>query len=184
MADANISVINPKVLPLVVMVAHSWAQCGAASSAEGCVGQSLHPPGTTSSLAPHLPACAVGEQERSEASAAVTTSSALFIITCCLHTSSQVSIHPQGTQQGYVHRGETVAKGSSSPVPVGVGTKGCSVAASPFPKDEALPEPINMRSQVQMKGKIPWVLQGTQGQPGDTCATAGASLSHLHWVTG
>lgn len=104
MADANTSVINPQVLPLVVMVAHSWAQCGAASSAKGCVGQSLHPPGTTSSLAPHLPACAVGEQERSEASAAITTSSALFIITCCLHTSSQVSIHPQGTQQGYVHR--------------------------------------------------------------------------------
>lgn len=72
-----------------------------------------------------------------------------------------------------------MAKGSSSPVPVGVCTKRCSVATSPFLQDEALPELITMMSQVQMQGKIPWVLQGTQGQPGETCATAGASLRRL-----
>lgn len=84
---------GPCVLSLVVMVARGPAQ-PVPMARHRAVGSTAGLPGAEPTSSQHVRY--QGGQEQSDTSVAVTTSSTQFIITHCLRTSGQVSIHPQG----------------------------------------------------------------------------------------
>lgn len=106
----------------------------------------------------------------------------MFIITCCLRTSSQVSIHPQGAQSAPVHDSPGESQGPKAPPAQqlwGVGIEGPHSHHILMPPSLGTLRTITTDKPAAVvwgeQVEIPWVPQGAS-------ATAGPSLS-LQQVT-